>query len=303
MNCQKETSEDKENQIPLDGRGGGVIAYCKQPASDNGNDYKIFAMNADGTGSKQLVSASFGLNHQDWSPDGTKLAAVGYVSYLYTWSIYVFNADGTELTRLTNTSNVWDSEPAWSPSGSQIAFSRVYPTQNDKRELWIMNADGSSQHYIGVDGFAPEWSKDGSKFIYSSNKSGNYEIYTCKIDGTEEQKITSSPINELFPAWSHDGSKIVFTAFTGAMSNVTSYEVYVMNADRTSLVQLTSNSSFDFFPRWSPDDLRIIFQSDRSTAGHYEIYAMKSDGSDVKQLTTTTGAYSSTYPAWKELSK
>jgi len=95
--CSKKSTKP-DDEIELDGRGGGILSYCYQPLS-NGL-HQIYAMNADGSGSRKLVESSIGLNHQDWSPDGQKLAAVGYVTQS-TWSIYVFNSDGSNLTRLT----------------------------------------------------------------------------------------------------------------------------------------------------------------------------------------------------------
>lgn len=103
--------EPEPQAIPLDGRGGGVIAYCYQPLQGPALK-EIYAINADGTGNTKLSDAQIGLNHHDWSPDAQSIAAVGYVSQA-TWSIYVFSADdGGNLTRLTSTDGVWDSEPA-----------------------------------------------------------------------------------------------------------------------------------------------------------------------------------------------
>ncbi len=62
----------------------------------------------------KVIDASIGLNHHDCSPDGKKYAAVGYVgSGFSTWSIHVFNADGTDLVRLTTEEGLWDSELDW----------------------------------------------------------------------------------------------------------------------------------------------------------------------------------------------
>ena len=211
--CNKTgTNPDPVPQIiPLDGRGGGVIAYCYQPVTSGNTKKEIYAINADGSGNIRMIQTDVSLNHHAWSPDGLRFAAVGYASTT-TWSIYVFDADGINLTRLTSTSDVWDIDPAWSPDGSRIVFTRNYPSQN-REELWMMNADGSEAHWIGVEGGSAKWSPSGTRLIYHSLKQaiGNYEIYTCNVDGTDEARLTSTSSGEITPVWSPDSSQIAFT--------------------------------------------------------------------------------------------
>ena len=71
--------------------------------------------------------------------------------------IVAMNADGSEQTKLTDNS-AFDSWPAWSPDGSQIAFSRT----GIGGGLYIMNADGSDPTFLDG-GSHPAWSPDGTK--------------------------------------------------------------------------------------------------------------------------------------------
>jgi TolB protein len=284
----------------LTGRGGGVIAYCYQPNTDSSLK-QIYAINADGSDNRSMIEASVGLNHHDWSPDAQKMAAVGYASQS-TSSIYVFGVEDGNLTRLTNTSGVWDSEPSWSPDGARIAFTRIYPDQGKREEVWVMDADGGDQHWIGVEGLAAKWSPDGSRFIYTSNRSGNYEIYTSNIDGTNERQWTNTSANESFPTWSPDGSRIAYSASTGewnTMENTTTNEIYVMDAEGTNVHQLTDNTAYDSYPRWSPDGSLIVFSSDRAETGHWEVFVMNADGSSVRQLTHTLSNATAINPVWR----
>ncbi len=276
---------------PLDGRGGGVIAYCQQPVSGGDLEGEIHAVNADGSGSRRIISASVDLNYPDWSPDGERFTTIGYVSE-FTWSIYVFDADGTDLERLTTTNSVWDTDPSWSPDGSQIVFTRIYPAQNNLSEIWIMNSDGSDQHWIGIEGGSAKWSPGGTRLIYHSMKSDNYDIYTCNSDGTNEQQLTSTASGELSPVWSPDGSQIAVTVVTmegGAFI----HRIYVMNSDGSIFRILTEGENHGANPRWSPDGSLISFKSEE------EVYIVSVDGTNLRRVTNSPSGMKAINPVWR----
>lgn len=288
LNCNKKpTGPDR---IPLDGRGGGVIAYCSQ-----GGIHEIYAVNADGSGNQKLIEADIGLNHHDWSPDAQQLAAVGYVNNT-TWSIYRFDADGSNLTRLTTTGGVNDSEPNWSPDGTQILFTRMYLNQNDRTEIWIMNADGTNQHYTGVEGFAAKWSPDGTRFIYQSSYLVDSDIFTCNVDGTNLQQLTDTEVNEWFPVWSPDMSQIVYNAYPSG--DYSTSELYMMNSDGSNRRRLTNNNVSDGYPRFSPDGSLLSFTRDISTQ-QWEVFISNVDGTNARQVTDSPSGKTAINPVWR----
>jgi Tol biopolymer transport system component len=275
-----------------------VISYCYQPMIPSLGLSRIYAINFDGTNNRQLISTSIGLCHQDWSPDTMKFSAVGYVSSS-TWSIYTFNSNGTNFIRLTTANNVWDSEPVWSPDMNKISFSRVYPNQNMKKELWLMNSDGSNQHYIGIEGWFAKWSKDGAKFLYCSDKTNNnFDIYTCDTNGTNEQRLTYLTVDAMCPVYSPDGREIAYTA--GSSNTLSICEIYKMNSNGTNVRQLTNNNSFDYYPRWSPDGTMFAFVSDRHESEKFEIYTMDTSGADVQRITYTPANVTAVNPVWRQ---
>ncbi|MCX6165266.1 MAG: T9SS type A sorting domain-containing protein, partial [Ignavibacteriae bacterium] len=277
-----------------------VISYCYQPLISSLGLARINAINADGTNNRLILNASIGLCHQDWSPDTMKFAVVGYVDGGgTTWSIYTFNSNGTNFVRLTTTNNVWDSEPVWSSDMSKISFSRVYPNQNMKRELWLMNSDGSDQHYIGVEGWFARWSKDGAKFVYCSNKNNNnFDIYVCDTNGSNEQRLTNTAIDEMCPFYSPDGTEIAYTA--GSSTNLNICEIYKMKSNGTNVRQLTNNNSFDYYPRWSPDGTMFAFVSDRHETDRHEIYIMDTSGANVQRVTYSPANVTAVNPVWRQ---
>jgi Tol biopolymer transport system component len=281
--------------IPLDGRGGGVLSYTLQPGPGAGV-YEIHVMNADGTGDRQIIHAAVGLNHHDWSPDGQRFAAVGY--YADATSVNTFDVDGQNLTRLTHPNTASDTEPTWSPDGSEIAFTRFSTDQDGRGELWLMNADGSDQRWIGVEGFIARWSPDGTRLIFQSRHpqlaGGQFDIMTCAVDGSDVRAVTETADNELTPIWSPDGSQIAFIAdYDG------DFELYVMASDGTSVRQLTENEVNDYSPRWSPDGSMIAFDSDSSGSEKWEIYIINADGTNLRRVTHTSAPNTAINAVWR----
>ncbi|UCD85310.1 MAG: PD40 domain-containing protein [Deltaproteobacteria bacterium] len=191
--------------------------------------------------------------------------------------IYIMNADGSNVTRLTYYNG--DAYPALSPDGSKIAFRA---SRDGNYEIYVMDVDGSNQtnltRNITSDGY-PAWSPDGSKIAFSSRRDGNYEIHIMNADGSNVTRLTNHPATDRAPSWSPDGNKIVFQS----QRDDNDYEIYVMDADGGNVTRLTYNTVFDLHPAWSPDGSKIAFTSERD--GNFEIYVMDADGSNVTNLT------------------
>ena len=83
---------------------------------------------------------------------------------------------------------VLENEPAWSPDGSQIAFSVVDGAFGN---VFVMNADGSGEQRDRPDGLVQHqaaWSPDGSRIAFSSNRDGDNEIYTVKLTAPDRRR-------------------------------------------------------------------------------------------------------------------
>lgn len=93
-----------------------------------------------------------------WSPTNNQIAFVS--TDPGNDEIYVINADGSGLRRLTTNSWEWDKHPTWSPDGQYILF---YSNRDSgRRQLWLMKADGSEQQLISnnqYNDWDPVWIK------------------------------------------------------------------------------------------------------------------------------------------------
>ena len=236
--------------------------------------------------------------------------------------IYVMNADGTGLTRLSNDAD-YDLDPAWSPDGRKIAF---VSARDGYYAIFAMNADGSDQTRLTSNpegNGQPAWSPDGGKIAFVSRRDGNNEVYVMNADGSGQTRLTDDVADEYEPAWSPDGRTIVFTnnadrhlyVMNADGSGETRLEatghhavwspdgrriafddggIYVMNADGSGRMRL-STSNYDAQPTWSPDGRRIAFVSERG--GNAEIYVLRVDGSGETNLTNIVA--DDYRPAWQ----
>ena len=229
-----------------------------------------------------------------WSPDGQRIA-FEYYDGSEDSGIYVMNADGSGLTKLTDN---FGSSPAWSPDSQHIAFGGIY----------VMNADGSGLTKLTDNfGSSPAWSPDGQRIAFDSygrdGNWGNWEIYVMNADGSGLTNLTRRSGSSF--AWSPDGQRIAFNSAFGYFGGSESEDsgIYVVNADGSGLTKLTDN--FGFSLAWSPDGQRIAFDSDRDgnvavfsdRDGNYEIYVMNADGSGLTRLISHPASEGG-YPAW-----
>lgn len=274
-----------------DGGANGMLAYCNQPVSAP-DIHEIYTIHIDGTQKQQLIDAPFGLNHHEWSPGDDKMAVVGYVDGT-TSSIFTLDTDGSNLTRLTETAEVWDNEPSWSSDGVKLAWCRFYPSEGLRAEIWIMDADGTNQHTIGVAGDGVRWSPDGLRLLYHKELAST-DLWSCDVDGANELQLTMGAGDNIHPDWSPDGSKILFISTRDG-----NHEIYVMNADGTAPMRLTVSSANEFAPTWSPDGTLIAFGTDAAGMGRYEIHVMDASGNNSRRVTYSPPDRTAINPDWQ----
>jgi dipeptidyl aminopeptidase/acylaminoacyl peptidase len=190
---------------------------------------------------RQLTQHSANDIWPEWSPDGTRIAFPSRRDG--NFEIYLINADGTNLQRLTHTPSHEDF-PAWSPDGTRILFSRV--EGNDG--AYVMKADGSGEKkLLDFRILEPAWSPDGTQIAFGSDHEGFRAIYLMDAEGGNLRKLSNTRAGENCPTWSPDGSRIAFASWRDGDG-----EIYVMDLDGSNLQKLTDNRFEEEFPAWQP---------------------------------------------------
>jgi dipeptidyl aminopeptidase/acylaminoacyl peptidase len=161
--------------------------------------------------------------------------------------IYSVRSDGTGTIRLTDDPG-GDTDPAWSPDGTRIAFTS---DRGGVRAVYVMQEDGTNLTRLTPltsNNTRPAWSPDGSRIALVSDRDANAEIYTMNADGSDARRLTSDGAADTDPVWSPDGARIAFSR--GSDRNA---EVHMMNADGSNVSRLTLNDTWDGQPAWSRD--------------------------------------------------
>ena len=115
------------------------------------------------------------------------------------------------------------------------------------------------------------------KIAFTSNRSGDFDIWIMNMDGTGCMRLTDSPSNETHPA--AVCSKIVYVSDESG-----NYDLWSMDLDGSSKEQLTSSEADEYMPAESP--IGGIVYARRSGSGDgYDLWVMNADGTGKMQLT------------------
>lgn len=109
----------------------------------------------------------------------------------------------------------------------------------------------------------PDYSPDGRRIAFCSNRSGHWEIWSSESDGSGQRQLTHfAGAAAAAPRWSADGRQIAFVLHTREGAS----DIYVMTADGGSIRRLTSHPARDERPSWSKTGTMIYFHSNRTGA-------------------------------------
>ena len=200
------------------------------------DDYDIFSVRLDGQEIHRLTMTPGYDAEATISPDGKTIVFTSIRDG--DLDLYAMNLDGTAVRRLTNDLG-YDGGAFFSPDSRRIVYRASHPQTVEEKEaylallkqnlvepsqleIFVMNADGSGKHAVtrnGASNFAPFFSPDGRKIIYSSNEEDrqpdrrpSFHLYLINNDGTEVERITTQGHFNSFPMFSPDGKRLVWVS-------------------------------------------------------------------------------------------
>lgn len=187
--------------------------------------------------------------------------------------LYLVNADGTGLRRLTRTPDLREGRPAWHPDGRRLAFHSMPrdETSLDNPDLEVLDVVTGARSRLtstpGTKEVKPAWSPDGRSIAFEAGEPAvataapNDDIWVMRLSDGHRTRITDHPGREWFPAWSPDGRQLAFMSGRDG-----TFDVYVARADGSDERRVTTGLTYDTMPTWSPDGSRLLYAEDDGVA-------------------------------------
>lgn len=168
-------------------------------------------------------------------------------------------------------------------SGQAVLAKRYRGPSNVSRRIGHTFADEVIRFLVGRPGIAL------SSIAFTSDRTGNKEIFVMDYDGADQRRITSHRSTSMSPAWSPNGSSIAYTSFFNGPPGL--YLADIASGRKRPIV---TSGSLNTSPSFAPDGRRLAFA--RSLEGNIEIFTADVDGGGLRRLTNSNAI--DTNPAW-----
>jgi Tol biopolymer transport system component len=223
---------------------------------------------------RQLTTADGAELFPTLAPDGRSFAYVS--SQSGNRDIYVQRVDGHEPINITADWPDDDSEPAFSPDGSQIAFR----SEREGGGIFVMGVTGESPLRLTSFGHNPAWSPDGAQIVFATEpvetqpdtRARTSELWLADVrTGTPHPLVQPQKGGPDFgwrsdgvqPSWSPNGKRVAFWGLASLSSQRDLWTIDPHAAEpKKTVVRVTSDVALQWNPVWSPDGKYLYYGSD-----------------------------------------
>ena len=127
----------------------------------------------------------------------------------------------------------------------------------------------------------PVWSPDGRQILFSSDRSGNLDLWTVQTESGALARITDDPADDWDPAWSPDGTKLLFSSNRSGK-----YQIWIAEPDGSSPRQVTQDENAQN-PTMTADGEWIVYNSFDPDPARRGLWKIRPDGRDATHFADT----------------
>lgn len=227
-----------------DGGFTGSISYSPDGnkiifASDVENNLDIYIIDLISSLVDRITFEAVAEFNPIFSDIGDQIAYVN--GYTGRGALFTADIEGGASNDLTG-SNGYSGLPSW--YNNEILFTSDRSSYSQLYRINLVNGTlfRYSTQYVDYQG---QFSPDGTKIAFVSNRSGDRNIFIMDYDGNNVQQLTFDTAIDIFPSWSPDSQSIAFVSDRDG-----DREIFIMNVDGSNVRQLTNNDFDDIYPIW-----------------------------------------------------
>ena len=253
-------------------------------------NWNLYRMSPNGDHVQAVVTHPAHDYAGSFSPDGKKLLFTSARSDPRNLTGNIFLASNTGHHPQQLTFNEATSTAAqWSPDMRLISYIEL---ERNFANIYFLDVKTLESHIFPLSNNVEttlSWAADSQEVIFSSRRTGEWEIYRALVDGSDLMPLTDDGTQNSSPSWSPNNEIIVF-----ASRREDNISLYQMLPDGSNITPITTFWPHEVNPSWSPDGAWIVFNANRH--GNWDIFKIRPDGSELTRLTSHVG--NELLPSW-----